>query len=119
MKIALAVMLLPLALAAMVCARIGNAPVTTPVPVTIEVFDLPTQTPTVASAPVLKTCLVATGLDNGALTMRNGPGVGYSPVTWILERQAVELLRSGRGWSQVKYLDLLGWVNSGYLECDR
>lgn len=90
----------------------------------------PTQSPTTPAttmpAPMLSativarpSCTVATGIENGNLTLRAGPGVAYPALAWLAEGSlAFPLLSPPAGsWQQVQVGAAQGWVYSVYLEC--
>ena len=91
----------------------------TPMP-TLPATATPAPPPGPAAALVVRSsCTVATGVENGSLTLRAGPGVRYPALAWLAEGSpAFPLLSPPAGsWQQVQVGALQGWVYSPYLEC--
>jgi len=69
----------------------------------------------ISPTPTLLTCRVTTGLRNGMLHVRRGPGIDYPVVDWLSEGEQVVILTPDGGWMFiVQEPDLEGWVNSSY-----
>ena len=98
----------------------GSPTPTSPPTPTLPAVATTTPTPALSATLIVRpSCTVATGVENGSLTLRAGPGVAYPALAWLEEGSlAFPLLSPPAGsWQQVQVGAAQGWVYSVYLEC--
>lgn len=98
----------------------GSPTTTSPPPPTLPAAATTTPAPMFSATIVARpSCTVATGIENGRLTLRAGPGVAYPALAWLEEGSLASPLLSPPvgNWQQVQVGAAQGWVYSAYLEC--
>lgn len=62
-------------------------------------------------------CTVKTGTADGILHLRSCAGIDCSVLAYLPENTSIRVLIRG-DWSQVLVFNMIGWVNSVFIECE-
>ena len=115
------VLLILATLACTIQSQVAARPALTPspAPVVATMTTTPTRAPEpTPTRPAALACAVSTGLADGWLNLRAGPGMAYSVLQVLQEGQRVTLLDPG-AWAHVQTLSgQTGWVYAAFLECN-
>lgn len=56
---------------------------------------------------------------NGGLNIRRGPGINYSKIGWVGDRESIKILQEQDGWVYIKYNTSngckVGWGSDDYI----
>lgn len=93
----------------------------TPAPTLLPGDPPPTQTPIPTPTDTLFVAVVKTGIPEGHLHMRTGPGIIYSVILILDEGTELLGVYQEGGWTFARYNDpggkeVYGWVKSEYIE---
>lgn len=83
-----------------------------------QLLQAETISPTATPAP--RVCIVSTGIQDGNLNIRTGPGTSSAVIGTLKEDQQLTIIKTSGNWLYVRPLGMLaGYINSKFCKGDK